>query len=274
MELCGSMLLAVLFTGLGTVLWTAIIHPERDKVLLEMGRVFFPTVLASWAVLVPSKFWTERRGDSWLRRFVLLLIGGVVGLGCLWLDGGSLDLTYRGRASLASTPTQSGTEASSSGHKGVNLTGEASYFGFYGLAFFAMRWWRMTARRRIHRFSFAPILGAGFWGLVLTLLIYKFTSTSPGLLVLVMTAAIVQLVSPWEQPPAPASKRLRLRYAPAQTDASMRRNCQCVLPTRCVCLLCASSRALFRRQALRPWRSRHRPARKRSSSSKSFRATA
>ncbi|HEY7308811.1 MAG TPA: serine/threonine-protein kinase [Gemmataceae bacterium] len=213
MELCGSMLLAVLFTGLGTVLWTAIIHPERDKVLLEMGRVFFPTVLASWAVLVPSKFWTERRGDSWLRRFVLLLIGGVVGLGCLWLDGGSLDLTYRGRASLASTPTQSGTEASSSGHKGVNLTGEASYFGFYGLAFFAMRWWRMTARRRIHRFSFAPILGAGFWGLVLTLLIYKFTSTSPGLLVLVMTAAIVQLVSPWEQPPAPASKRLRLRYA-------------------------------------------------------------
>ncbi len=35
----------------------------------------------------------------------------------------------------------------------------------------------------------------------------------PGPLVLVMTAAIVQLVSPWEQPPAPTSKRLRLRYA-------------------------------------------------------------
>jgi hypothetical protein len=216
MELCGSMLLAVLFTGLGTVLWAAIIHPERDKVLLEMGRVFFPAVLTCWAVLAPSKFWAERRGNSWLRRFALLLIGGVVGLGCLWLDGGSFDLIYHGRASLA----QSGTEASSpnlfeeKAKKGIDVIhnmDEAAYFSFYGLAFFAMRWWRMTARRRSHRFSFAPILGAGFWGLVLTLLIRPMTA--PGLLVLVMSAAIVQLVSPWEQPPAPTCKRLRLRYA-------------------------------------------------------------
>ncbi len=76
-----------------------------------------------------------------------------------------------------------------------------------------MRWWRMTSRRRSNRFSFAPILGAGFWGFVLMLLIRPLAGASPGLLVLVMAAAIVQLVSPWEQPPAPASKRLRLRYA-------------------------------------------------------------
>ena len=30
---------------------------------------------------------------------------------------------------------------------------------------------------------------------------------------LVMTAAIVQLVSPWEQPVPPACRRLRLRYS-------------------------------------------------------------
>jgi hypothetical protein len=88
---------------------------------------------------------------------------------------------------------------------------EAAYFSYYALAFFAMRWWRMTGRRRAHRFSFAPILGAGFWGFVLMLLVRPLFG--PGPLVLVMTAAIVQLVSPWEQPPAPASKRLRLRYA-------------------------------------------------------------
>ncbi len=82
------MLLAVLFTGLGSVLWTAIIRPKSGDVLLEMGTVFFPTVAACWAVLVPSKFWTERRGDSWLRRFALLLVGGIVGLGGWWLDGG------------------------------------------------------------------------------------------------------------------------------------------------------------------------------------------
>jgi eukaryotic-like serine/threonine-protein kinase len=203
MELCGSMLLAVLFTGLGSILWTAIIRPKAGDVLMEMGRVFFPTVAACWAILVPSKFWVERRGDSWLRRFTLLLIGGLVGLACWWMDGGLLALNpvdYDPSGSLmALVPSQGMTEA--------------SYFSFYGLAFFAMRWWRATTRRRTHRFCLAPILGAGFWGLLLMLLIRPLASASPGLLVLVMTAAIVQLVSPWEQPPAPTAKRLRLRYA-------------------------------------------------------------
>lgn len=196
MELCGSMLLTVLFTGLGSVLWTAIKQPKVNDVLLEMGRVFFPTVATCWAILIPSKFWTDRRGDSWMRRFALLVMGGLVGLGSWWMDGGSLTLP-----TIDQIPS-------------VGVT-ETSYFSFFALAFFAMRWWRMTARRRAHRFSFAPILGAGFWGLALMLLIRPLTSASPGLLVLVlmMTATIVQLVSPWEQPPAPSAKRLRLRYA-------------------------------------------------------------
>ncbi len=201
MELCGAMLLTVLFTALGSVLWTAIIHPKTGDVFLEMGRVFFPTVVACWAILIPSKFWTDRRGDSWLRRFSLLLVGGLVGLACWWIDGGTLAVKLpdgeTGRTLFASA-------------EGVT---EASYFSFYALAFFAMRWWRTTARRRPQRFSFAPILGAAFWGLVLMLLMRPLASASPGLLVLAMSAAIVQLVSPWEQPPAPTAKRLRLRCA-------------------------------------------------------------
>ncbi len=201
-ELCGSMLLAVLFTGLGSILWTAIHQPKPDNLLTEVGRVFFPTVAACWAILIPSKFWTERRGDSWLRRFALLLVGGLVGLIGWWMDGGQL-------------VSNSVTSLSMPAFKPPSGAAEMSYFSFFGLAFFAMRWWRMTARRRAHRFSFAPILGAGFWGLVLMLLIRPLASANPGLLVLVlaMTAAIVQLVSPWEQPPAPIAKRLRLRYA-------------------------------------------------------------
>jgi hypothetical protein len=34
-----------------------------------------------------------------------------------------------------------------------------------------------------------------------------------GVVALVMTSAIVQLVSPWDQPLPPRAKRLRLRYA-------------------------------------------------------------
>jgi hypothetical protein len=201
LELSNALLLSVLFTGLGSVLWTAILHPKPGDVLLEMGRVFFPTVAACWAILIPSKFWTDRRGDSWLRRFTLLLVGGLLGLGCWWLDGGM----------LAVNPL----DADASRWSRISSEGvtEASYFSFYALAFFAMRWWRMTARRRAQRFSFAPILGAAFWGLVLMVLMRPVSSSSPALLVLLMAAAIVQLVSPWEQPPAPAAKRLRLRCA-------------------------------------------------------------
>jgi hypothetical protein len=198
MELCGSMLLAVLFTGLGTVLWAAI-GPKHS--LTELSTVFFLTVAACWGILAPSKFWTARRGDSWLRRFTLLLIGGLVGLGGWWLDGWSVGLA----------PIDRGASASLLAFVPSAGVTEAAYFSYFALAFFAMRWWRMTGRRRAHRFSFAPILGAAFWGFLLMLLIRPLEG--PGPLVLVMTAAIVQLVSPWEQPPAPTCRRLRLRYA-------------------------------------------------------------
>ena len=92
---------------------------------------------------------------------------------------------------------------------------EATYFSYYALAFFVLRWWRMTSRRRSQRFSFAPILGAGFWGAVLLLLIRPPHQPWPGMaaLVLVMAATIVQLVSPWDQPPPSPARRVHLQYA-------------------------------------------------------------
>jgi hypothetical protein len=198
MELCGSMLLAVLFTVLGTLLWAAV-GPKHSWT--EYGTVLFMTVAACWAVLVPAKFWAERRGDSWTRRFTLLILGGLVGLGGWWMDGWSVGVA----------PVDRETGASLLSFVPARGVTEAAYFSYYALAFFALRWWRMAGRRRSQRFSFAPLLGSAFWGFVLMLLVRPLFG--PGPLVLVMTAAIVQLVSPWEPPPAPASKRLRLRYA-------------------------------------------------------------
>src|SRR5262249_20109826 len=88
---------------------------------------------------------------------------------------------------------------------------EAAYLSYYGLAFFALRWWRMADRRRARRFSLFPILASGFWSSLLLLLVGS--QYWHGIVVLMMTAAIVQLSSPWDQPPTPAPKRLRLRYA-------------------------------------------------------------
>ena len=86
----------------------------------------------------------------------------------------------------------------------------ASYLCYFALVFLALRWWKMTDRRRPQRFSFAPILATGFWALVL-LLIWQHLKLEA--VALVLASAIVQLASPWQQPPPPAARRLRLRYA-------------------------------------------------------------
>jgi eukaryotic-like serine/threonine-protein kinase len=88
---------------------------------------------------------------------------------------------------------------------------EASYISYFAMAFFALRWWRMADRRRTQRFSFAPVLAAAFWGLVLLLL--AGVELWYGVGVLMLSAAVVQLVSPWEPPPPPPARRMRLRYA-------------------------------------------------------------
>ncbi len=208
LELCWSMAVTVAFAGLATALWAAL-RPEtyRDQDWTQLSTLFFLTIGAAWSILIPAKFWTDRRGDGWTRRMVMLCLGGLVGLLACWLDGWALG------ASQQITVAHGDMVFRLFPH---DVATEASYICYYALAFFVLRWWRMTARRRTHRFSFAPILGAGFWAAVLLLLIKPPHQPWPGLaaLVLVMAAAIVQLVSPWETAPATVQqRRVRLRYA-------------------------------------------------------------
>jgi hypothetical protein len=201
-ELCGSMALAVLFAALGVPLWATLTHVRDPRTLAVF---FFLTVACSWAVLVPGKLWTMRRGDPWPRRLTMLGLGALVGLLALWLEGWRPAVPATG---LTPTPEPGSLLAAL---VPSTVLAEASYLSYYGLAFFALRWWRMTDRRRERRFSFAPLLGAGFWGLALLLVVRPHPALGAG--VLILSAAVVQLVSPW-QPPVPAApRRLRLRYA-------------------------------------------------------------
>ncbi len=201
-ELCRSLSLTVLFAAVATVLWAALGH-TRDFNFL--GAVFFLIVGVSWAVLIPSKFWTDRRGDSWTRRLVMLVIGGLLGCGAMWLDGWSPGQP----PPVSLTPDRPGYALASMVPVGV--LSEASYISYFSVAFFALRWWRMTDRRRPQRFSFAPVLAAAFWGMVLLLLAGPQLWYGVG--VLTLAAAVVQLVSPWEPPPPPPPRKMRLRYA-------------------------------------------------------------
>jgi eukaryotic-like serine/threonine-protein kinase len=197
LELLTSMTVAVVFAGLGALLWAA---AGADHAV----SLFFLSVVASWVVMLPAKVWTERRGDAWGRRIVMLLLGSLVGVVSLWMEGwkpGAPFDSSEGIGGMVRLALFSGS--------GFN---EAAYLCYYALGFFALRWWRMADRRRTRRFSLFPILASGFWSGVLLLLIG--TQYWHGAVVLMMASAIVQLSSPWEQPLAVAcAKRLRLRYA-------------------------------------------------------------
>jgi eukaryotic-like serine/threonine-protein kinase len=180
MELCGSLAAATLFAGLGTMLSAAL---GGDA----LGTLFFVAVAASWAVLVPAKFWDDDR-EPWTRRIVMLILGGLVGLLACWVDG----------------------------RDGSKFIDEAHYVGYYALGFFALRWWEMTQRRREQRFALLPLVMSGVVGGLLLVVLRPPHPAGPALAagILVMTAAIVQLVSPWEPPPQRASRRqTKLRYA-------------------------------------------------------------
>jgi hypothetical protein len=130
-------------------------------------------------------------------------LGAMVGLCALYLDGWSPQNRFDS-ANSDNTPKV----------KFVSklIPESAQPISYFGLAFFGLRWWRMTDRRRGHWFSLGPILAARIWGFILMGL-WRNDGAWHGAMVLGMTAAIVQMVSPWEHPLPPAAKRYRLRYA-------------------------------------------------------------
>ena len=205
-ELCGSLVASTLFSALACTIWAAL---GRVDEIAKVGSGFFLTVAACWAVLIPAKIWDGREGDSVTRRIVMMLVGVLVGGGALWLD--------HGRMGFAPSSWETGT-AVTGGRSGTVLPSHgipvaAGYLSYFGLAFFAIRWWKMAERQRPQRFSFGPVLATAFWGFVLLVMFVGTQSDAPQrMLPLLIASAVVQVVSPWQPPPPPLSKRMRLRY--------------------------------------------------------------
>jgi len=213
-ELCGSLMLSVILAGLFVILWAAIQHSNDLRV---MGGYFFLTVAGTWAVLIPSKLWTQRVDDSLSRRVLLMCLGLLIGLEALWLDGHELPALLSSQAQAAVSDPLAPDQAQRTRWgwarwQRPDFPVAACYLSYFGLAFFVLRWWRLADRRRAHRFSPIAVLVVGFWAGVLFTL-WPGAEEAQGVLTLVLTAIIVQLVSPWQPAPPPATRKLRLRYA-------------------------------------------------------------
>lgn len=145
-------------------------------------------------------------------------LGLGLGLQTLWLDGQELPAVF-GPAPGSSLSPGAKERAEPArrlalpalfGEQGMSTT--VRYLSYFALAFVVMRWWKMGERRRPQRFSLFGVVCAAFWGTVL-LFLWPRPQEPYGVVALVLAAVVIQLVSPWEPPPAPKAKKLRLANA-------------------------------------------------------------
>lgn len=208
-ELCGSLALAALLTGLLGIFYAALVPQPR---LSELGSLYFLTVAICWVVLIPSKFWTPGVQDSLFRRAALLVLGLAIGAGDLWLTGWTPERPRPPEPTPDFVVSRSNPELpwkSVSKHEPISVA--AGYLAYFGLALAIVRWWKLTDRQREVRFSCFPVLVVGFWALIL-MLFWPPGEAAHGAIALVTASAIVQWVSPWQAPPPKNGRRLRLRY--------------------------------------------------------------
>lgn len=198
-ELLGSMTLATVLGVCSTLLWTILSNNRDVSYLLN---ILYLTVSASWLLLIATKFWKQDIEDSWARRLTLMGCGFLLGLQALWIHGSSF-------AGLLQTDSISPIKPEGF-VIGTGLLDALISMSYFGIVFVVQRWWKVTDRHRVQRFSFDPIVVTAFWAALLLLL---YPGHHQGAISLVMASAIVQLVSPWEEPQRRTTPPKRLRVS-------------------------------------------------------------
>jgi serine/threonine protein kinase len=203
-ELVGSMCAAMACALLTTVMLGAVrlIGPSPESLSIEQIASYawlgLTSVVLSWAVLIPSKFWEGRTGESILRRFLLMVMG--LGVGAL-----AATLSF---VLLADLPHSWNFPGPFLGHifdrSPVGLLSLLTwseivyYLASFGLLGCVIRWWRLADPLRPRRFRFWPVfLVAAVGALVADIVGFP----QPWLPLATGTAAIaIQLTAPWIAP--------------------------------------------------------------------------
>lgn len=204
-ELSTALLASVVVAALCTLIWTALArgrgttYPTLPEVVGNLQLL----VLSCWAVLIPAKLWEGTRTDGWARRTGMLILGSGIGLVAAWMNPG--------KTALVPISTDGAISQEVVWHY-------ADFACYFGVAFFALRWWTLAERERSRRFSLLSTLWTGCVALALTLIWSELEHAASGSaphypILLALTAGIVQVVSPWSQPLPRAARKQKLRLA-------------------------------------------------------------
>lgn len=199
-ELFGSMLSAAIFASLA-----ALVAPVLSGSAMDSGSMavylWLAVVgtLASWAILVPTKFSEGRLEDQGPIRITLLVLGGFVGAAAWGLaDALIVQVPSVGEPIGANWGMLSHEMLKwnlSPGGASASLPMYVTYFAFL---FVILRWWRQAEYTRNQRLSLWSIVVCVGWAWLLQFF-WAFPQPA-GMLVAGVTAFATQLASPWLPP--------------------------------------------------------------------------
>jgi hypothetical protein len=207
-DLTGAAAKVPLAAAVGVLPWAVV---SGTTGWADVGKVYLLTLALCWAVLGAAGRAGYKATDTWGRRLRMAFLGVLVGGLAFWLDGWVGPAFDPAGADDVPGDVYLGGAVRLPAGGGAVL---AKYALYFACALGAVRWWRTAARDRKERFGLFPVVAAGFWGAVLMFL-WPHAAGSPlaGIVPLVLTAAVVQWVSPWSPPPPPMPKRLRWKTA-------------------------------------------------------------
>lgn len=154
------------------------------------------SILGTWAVMIPSKFWEGTRGEPMLRRFIMMVVGlGLGAIGFLTADLLMVDLPYVAHSSRELLPDYQLPPSFYADGRPLMM----AYLACFGTLFLLLRWWKQANPMRRTRLSM-------FWALPVTILAATVVATvwhfpQPWLPMVAGTIAVaVQLATPWVHP--------------------------------------------------------------------------
>jgi len=191
-ELAISMLRAAILAALFSVPASGLLGVDFGRPQ-QLAYLFGLTLLGTWGTLLFCKHVEGRSSDCTSRRVVFLIIGLTLGgVGAALAGWTRLELEPTWHVNLVDDAFGMSPWVGNPGHP--NPLASAVYFG---LAFFAIDWWKLAARDRKARFRIVQVVKTGLIGLLLGLL-WPFPQPW-GLGVIILIAVVVQLVSPWSE---------------------------------------------------------------------------
>ena len=191
-ELVGSLLGSTLIAAVMSV-FLSVVHAKT----IEPGQfawLLVVSTLGSWLVLIPSKFWEGREGDTTLRRLMLMVLG--LGLGAAaWSMKDFLMVPLTADWKLPDPLTE--------GYMGTRLyevDGSPSlvgHMGYFAFLFLVVRWWKQSDPLRSSRLRLWPTIVAIFWA---WLLYFFWPFPQPwGTMVAASMSVAVQVAARWER---------------------------------------------------------------------------